>query len=66
MIIGLIIEFEKEKKEVYILILFCVRSVVLDENIVKKEVMKEFKVVVDIKNSFWKWVNNKIEKSYVF
>ncbi|XP_052673480.1 uncharacterized protein LOC128155671 isoform X3 [Crassostrea angulata] len=65
-LIGSTIEFEKEKKEVHILILLCVRSAVLDENIVKKEAMKELKVAVDTKNSYRKWTNNKTEKSYVF
>lgn len=41
---------KKDKIEYYILILFCVRNV--DEDIVKKEVLEEFNVDVDMKNSF--------------
>lgn len=66
MITGSTIEFEKEKTEIHILILLCVRNAVLDENVVKEEAMTELKVAVDIKNSFRKWANNKREKSYVF
>lgn len=63
---GSTIEFEKEKTEIHILILLCLRNAVLDENVVKKEAMTELKVAVDMKNSFRKWANNKREKSYVF
>lgn len=63
---GSTIEFEKEKKEVHILILLCVRNTVLVEDIVKKEAMEELKVAVDTKNSFRKWAYNKTEKCYVF
>lgn len=66
MITGSTIEFEKEKKEVHILILLCVRNTVLVEDIVKKEAMEELKVAVDTKNSFRKWAYNKTEKCYVF
>lgn len=52
MIIDLFMDLIKEIYGVYVLILVNGRNIDLDENIVKKVVMKEFKIVVDMENSF--------------
>lgn len=64
--IDLIIILKNKIYGNYILILVLRDVIVLNKDIVKNEVLEEFNVVVDMENSFWKWVYNKIKGSYVF
>lgn len=64
--IDLIIKLKNKIYGNYILILVLRNVIVINEDVVKNEVLEEFYVVVDMENSFWKWVYNKIKGSYVF